>query len=52
VDVLDHLGTQKLSAWFDQRWADRWALDVSADLATIIENSWAGKTPFPRTTST
>ncbi|MDZ4239274.1 MAG: helicase-related protein [Hydrogenophaga sp.] len=41
VDVLDHLGTQKLSAWFDQRWADRWALDVSADLATIIENSWA-----------
>ena len=41
VDVLDHLGTQHLSQWFDERWADRWALDVSADLATIIENSWA-----------
>ena len=41
VDVLDHLGTQHLSKWFDARWADRWALDVSADLATIIENSWA-----------
>lgn len=41
VDVLDHLGTQRLSGWFDERWADRWALDVSADLATIIESSWA-----------
>jgi superfamily II DNA or RNA helicase len=41
VDVLDHLGTQRLSDWFDERWADRWALDVSADLATIIESSWA-----------
>ena len=41
VDVLDHLGTQHLSKWFDARWADRWALDVSADLATIIESSWA-----------
>jgi superfamily II DNA or RNA helicase len=47
VDVLDHLGTQKLSAWFDQRWADRWALDVSADLATIIENSWAREDSIP-----
>lgn len=47
VDVLDHLGTQKLSAWFDQRWADRWALDVSAELATIIENSWAREEAIP-----
>jgi superfamily II DNA or RNA helicase len=41
VDVLDHLGTQKLSKWFDDRWGDRWALDVSGDLASIIEGSWA-----------
>ena len=41
VDVLDHLGTEKLSKWFDARWGERWALDVSADLATIIETSWA-----------
>jgi superfamily II DNA or RNA helicase len=47
VDVLDHLGTQKLSAWFDQRWADRWALDVSADLASLIENSWAREEAIP-----
>jgi superfamily II DNA or RNA helicase len=47
VDVLDHLGTQKLSEWFDARWADRWALDVSADLALIIESSWAREEAIP-----
>jgi superfamily II DNA or RNA helicase len=47
VDVLDHLGTQKLSQWFDARWADRWALDVSADLANIIESSWARTEAIP-----
>lgn len=47
VDVLDHLGTQKLTEWFDERWAERWALDVSADLAHIIENSWAREDPVP-----
>lgn len=47
VDVLDHLGTQKLSQWFDARWGERWALDVSADLATIIETSWAREDAIP-----
>jgi superfamily II DNA or RNA helicase len=47
VDVLDHLGTEKLSKWFDTRWQDRWALDVSDDLATIIETSWAREEPIP-----
>jgi superfamily II DNA or RNA helicase len=41
VDVLDHLGTEKLAGWFADRWDERWALDVSADLAAIIEGSWA-----------
>lgn len=47
VDVLDHLGTEKLSQWFDARWGDRWALDVSADLQTIIETSWAREDTIP-----
>ncbi|MDI9334005.1 MAG: helicase-related protein [Cytophagales bacterium] len=47
VDVLDHLGTEKLSKWFETRWQERWALDVSADLATIIETSWAREEPIP-----
>ena len=41
VDVLDHHATARLSSWFDARWGDRWALDVSADLAALIEASWA-----------
>ncbi len=47
VDVLDHLGTEKLSKWFEDRWNERWALDVSADLAQIIETSWAREEPIP-----
>lgn len=47
VDVLDHLGTKKLSEWFDARWGERWALDVSAELAAIIETSWAREEPIP-----
>ncbi len=47
VDVLDHLGTEKLSKWFESRWQERWALDVSEDLAAIIESSWARLEPIP-----
>uniref|UniRef100_UPI0035B3D135 helicase-related protein n=1 Tax=Hylemonella sp. TaxID=2066020 RepID=UPI0035B3D135 len=47
VDVLDHLGTEKLALWFDARWGDRWALDVSTDLAAIIESSWAREESIP-----
>lgn len=47
VDVLDHLGTEKLAQWFDARWTDRWALDVSTDLAKIIEASWAREEAIP-----
>lgn len=47
VDVLDHLGADKLAKWFDARWAERWALDVSSELAAIIETSWAREEPIP-----
>ncbi len=47
VDVLDHHATERLSAWFDARWGDRWALDVSAELAAIIEASWAREAAIP-----
>lgn len=41
VDVLDHDACQKLNRWFEDRWNDRWCLDISTDLADIIDNSWA-----------
>ena len=47
LDLLDHHAAQRLSTCFDQRWSDRWALDVSADLAALIEASWAREAAIP-----
>lgn len=41
VDVLDHDATEKLALWFDDRWADRWCIDITAELIEVIEESWA-----------
>ena len=43
VDVMDHDPCDKLAAWFEARWTDRWCIDISDELATIIEESWAGE---------
>jgi SNF2 family DNA or RNA helicase len=40
IDVLDHDATQKLSKWFEDRWQDQYCIDISDDLATIIDESW------------
>ncbi len=47
VDVLDHDACQKLAHWFDDRWKDRWCLDISTELADIIDSSWARETLIP-----
>lgn len=47
VDVLDQDATQKLVKWFEDRWNDRWCLDISNELVEIIETSWARETPIP-----
>lgn len=41
VDVVDHDACQKLARWFEDRWLDRWCIDISDELARIIEQSWA-----------
>ncbi len=41
VDVLDHDACAKLAKWFEDRWNDRWCLDISDELVKIIEESWA-----------
>lgn len=43
VDVLDGDATEKLAEWFEDRWSDRWSLDISEDLADILDESWAGE---------
>jgi hypothetical protein len=47
VDVLDHDACQKLARWFEDRWDDRWCIDISAELVQIIEESWAREALIP-----
>ncbi len=41
VDVVDQDACIKLTKWFNDRWNDKWCLDISAELADIIDTSWA-----------
>jgi len=47
VDVLEHDACNKLVAWFEDRWSDRWCIDISKELADIIDESWAGDRLLP-----
>ena len=47
VDVLDDDACQKLAAWFQERWNDRWCIDISDELAATIEESWARERLIP-----
>jgi superfamily II DNA or RNA helicase len=41
IDVMDQDAANKLAIWFDDRWKDRWCLDITDGLIEIIDNSWA-----------
>ena len=48
VDVLDHDATAKLAQWFNDRWGDRWCVDITKELIQVIDESWARtKCPSP-----
>jgi superfamily II DNA or RNA helicase len=47
VDVMDHDACQKLSKWFDERWNDRWCIDISKEITEIIQQSWAREEAIP-----
>jgi superfamily II DNA or RNA helicase len=47
VDVLDDDASRKLANWFEDRWNDRWCLDITDELAEIIEQSWARPSVIP-----
>ena len=47
VDVLDHDACHKLAQWFEERWYDRWCVDISNELVEIIEKSWAREEAIP-----
>ncbi len=41
VDVLDHDAAKKLEKWFNDRWADKWCIDITKELIQVIDESWA-----------
>lgn len=47
VDVLEGDACKKLEKWFDERWDDRLCLDISEELAQIIDTSWAREELIP-----
>lgn len=47
IDVLDGDACEKLRQWFESAWSERWSLDISEELAEIIEQSWAREEPVP-----
>ena len=47
VDVLDHDACDKLAGWFEDRWNDRWCIDISDELVQIINESWAREDLIP-----
>jgi hypothetical protein len=47
IDVLDNDACTKLALWFEDRWNDKWCLDISKELVAVIEESWATENPVP-----
>lgn len=47
IDVMDGDAAQKLVDWFEDRWQDRWCVDISKELIEIIETSWAREDLIP-----
>ena len=47
VDITDADAWDKLARWFLDRWNDRFCIDISQELAEIIDASWARETQAP-----
>lgn len=47
VDVTDQDACHKLQRWFDDRWCDNRCLDITDELAGIIDESWAREELIP-----
>ena len=47
AEFSDSDSAKKLANWFDDRWNDRFCLDLTEELIRIIDESWAGEIPIP-----
>ena len=46
IDVLEQDASNKLAKWFNDRWNDRWCIDITKELIEIIDSSWAADRLF------
>ncbi len=47
IDIMDDDACSKLANWFEDRWNERWCVDISEELVEIIEESWAREEIIP-----
>ena len=47
AEFADSDSAEKLARWFDDRWSERFCLDITEELARIIDESWAGNRAIP-----
>ena len=47
AEFADSDSAEKLAQWFDDRWNERFCLDITEGLARIIDESWAGDRAIP-----
>jgi superfamily II DNA or RNA helicase len=47
IDVLDDDACQKLARWFENRWNDRFCVDISEEIIGILRESWAREELIP-----
>ena len=47
VDVLDHDAALKLKKWFEDRWNDRFCVDITDEMVQIVDESWAREALIP-----
>jgi superfamily II DNA or RNA helicase len=46
VDVTEKDSSRKLETWFQNRWDDQYSVDITSELAKIIDESWAREIPL------
>ena len=46
IDVTERDAAAKLHRWFEDRWSDQYAIDVTDDLVQLLDESWAAEAPM------
>lgn len=47
AEFADSDQSKKLADWFNDRWDDKFCIDITKELIDAIDNSWAGKEDIP-----